>query len=152
MNALEFVVLFCSAAIGLVAVYFSYQLGLTHFGKPGAGLFPFIIGWLLFGLAAALIVSQTRTREFRSESVAGLPKRAYWALGSAVYASLLAYAYLLPRAGFLVSSLLLLFVLMKFVGQLTSLRSATLSLAVVVPLYVVLVRLLKMPLPVAEWF
>jgi len=96
----------------------SYKLGLEDFHNPGAGLMPFLLGGALFLVSIPLVVKSLSKREARNTpgeaTLSG--KINAWKVGS-VSGSLLAYALLLEKLGFLITTTLLFVFLFKVAGS-----------------------------------
>lgn len=152
MIRLELVLLVLIAAAGSIAAYYGYELGLTQFGKPGAGLFPFIIGIALPLLCAPLLVQRlvVPADPTGSEVIEG--SRTHWRAEAAVYLALAAYVVTLPYLGFAIGSLLLVFFLVRFIAGKPWIASGLMAVVVVAPLVVILGKVLKVSLPQSSLF
>ena len=100
--------------LGLFATVYSYSLGLKGIAGPGPGLMPFLVGILLFVASAYLLASSflRRQEEINRE---GQSHVQLWKVSLAVI-SLVAYALLVEKLGFLITTTLLLMVLLKGMG------------------------------------
>lgn len=89
--------------------------GATLFGTE-AGFLPFWLGASLAGLALLLLVRTIATREETGGQALAVPKEAGWRVAR-VLAALVAYALLLERLGYLLSTFLLFAFLIGVVGR-----------------------------------
>ena len=139
--------------LGIAVAWSAWDMGLTHFKKPGPGLFPFLIGIALAVLAAALALGGRASTEpalspTEPSALAPIPAAPGGRLRElAVYFALVFYALSLTYVGFAASSLLFVIFLLRFVGRKSWLYAAVVSLAVVAPCMILFVYVLKMQLP-----
>lgn len=150
----ELALLVCFGATGAAAAIGGYDLGLIQFRKPGAGLFPFIVGIFL-----AIIAFWTVAREvlrLRARSIgptlsaltieAG-PAQARLRKEILLLLALAAYMAALNVIAFAPASTLLVAVIVRFVGERSWTYTALLSLGIVLPMTLILGVALKMQLP-----
>lgn len=145
--AAEVCFLSCAALLAAFAAKAAWDMGLLHFGKPGAGLFPMVISSVLLASSLTLLVTKliggpTNT----APQVSDTEIRAWWR-EAIVYIALLGYAATLPHLGFALSSYLLVFVLIYFVGRQSWYSAALVSLAVVLPFEVLFNWIFNLHLP-----
>jgi putative tricarboxylic transport membrane protein len=98
-------------AVGAGVAYAGYDLGLGSLQDPGAGFILFWVGLGMLALAVAVLVGAARTAG-PAERVPAGRRRSKVAL---VLLGLVVYAYALPRAGFVVTTTVLLVFLFKIV-------------------------------------
>jgi hypothetical protein len=123
-------------------------MGLTHLNKPGSGLFPFIIGWLLALLSIVLLLGQARKATQNSDSGSQPSARQKnWSQVILTYVSLFIYTAAVEHLGFGVSSFLLMIVLFRFVGLKGWRYSLLMGASIVIPVIAVTKYVLKMQLP-----
>ncbi len=104
--------------LSLFVIMGSYHLELGSFQDPGPGLMPFLAGVVLLLLSSFLLVasffrSQKRSNSETTEDAARI---SLWKVGS-VFGSLVTYALILEKLGYLVATSLLLIFLFKIAGS-----------------------------------
>lgn len=132
---------FC--ALGLVVIAESLRLSLNGFRDPGPGFVPFFLGLALVLLSAASFFhpdGKSFAEAFRDDPGAGR-------VVPFTFAALIGYLALLETLGFLLDTVLLLYCLVKLAGEPNSRRAATISIAAVLVVHVLFVRLLQIPFP-----
>ena len=87
----------------------SYKLGLGTYSSPKPGFFPFLIGILLGGLATATLLAGLFAARPEASRRSPIPVRRMLALT----ANVLAYPFLLDKAGFIISTAILIGFLLK---------------------------------------
>lgn len=152
MNSIEPIFFGVISLAGIAVAYSGYELGLTQFGKPGAGLFPFILGIALPLLCIPLLIRWFRVRAINAPLPLAEGTHRPWHVETAIYAALIVYVLALPYLGFTVCSLLLVFFLVRFTAGKSSMTSLMLSVALVAPLVLILGKALKVGLPEASLF
>lgn len=102
--------------LGIFAMAHSYSLGLKGITGPGPGLMPFLVGLLLLLASFYLLITSLLKR--RDEDEVREERQSTVNLGkvSLVVASLIAYALLMERLGFLITTPLLLMALFRGSG------------------------------------
>lgn len=152
MNRIEPIFLGIISLVGIAVAYSGYDLGLTQFGKPGAGLFPFILGIGLPLLCVPLLIRWFRFPAARAALPLTENANRPWRVESAIYLALIIYVLALPYLGFTICSLLLVFFLVRFTAGKSTITSLMLSIALVMPLVLILGKALKVKLPEASLF
>jgi len=112
-------------------------------GHPGPDLFPNILAILFIGFGLALIL-KARKLPPKTEMPSSTPKRitnAFFVVG--IIAS---YMILANRVGFLITSAILLFILMKKLG-VTLFKSAMTSVLITLFINLLFSKILRVPLP-----
>ncbi len=150
----ELALLVCFGLIGVAAAIGGYDLGLIQFRKPGAGLFPFVVGIFL-----AIIAFWTVAREAMRLRAHSIPPTLSASMAEAALAqarlrkeillllALAAYTAALNIVAFAPASALLVAVMVRFVGERSWTYTALLSLGIVLPMALILGVALKMQLP-----
>jgi len=112
-------------------------------GHPGPDLFPNILAILFIAFGGALVLKARKYREVEIEETPGHRKvsNAIFVLGIVV-----AYVIVVNTFGFLITSSILLFILMKKLG-VTLLRSAIASLTITFFINILFSKILRVPLP-----
>jgi len=135
-------------ALGIGVAIYSSRLRLGTLGTPGPGLMPFLLGLSLCVCSAwvttrslVLVVKEKGVREEGIWSQVDLKKIAL------VIGSLLGYAFLLERIGFVITTLVILFVLFRTVGSQKWHYVLVSSFLTVFVTYLVFVTILKVELP-----
>ncbi|HEX2966605.1 MAG TPA: tripartite tricarboxylate transporter TctB family protein [Syntrophorhabdaceae bacterium] len=126
-------------SFGVFVMYSSWRFGLGTFRSPGPGLMPFLLGVLLCLVAlyflGSLIIGKTSGLDKEQKA----NDAQIWKI-ALVVGSLVSYALILEKLGYIVSTLLLLFIMYWAAG--TSKRVAVISSAITVLLtYILFSRL-----------
>jgi putative tricarboxylic transport membrane protein len=113
--------------LSLFVMIFSRRLGLRGFHNPGPGLTPFLLGILLL-LVSLYVLIKSLLRKGRGDETTVEEQRptSYGKIGLVLLA-LFAYAFLLERLGFLITTWVFLFLLFRSVGNrwITTLVAST---------------------------
>ena len=145
---LDIILLAAAALIGAAAAWNGYDMGLIHFNKPGAGLFPLLIGLLLTLLSVSALFNALRAPN-------GSPARdtdRHIGLELTIFFSLIVYVVALPYVGFAVSSIAFVAFLLYTAGRKSMMFSLAFSIALVIPLYTIFALALKVQLPKSSLF
>ena len=102
--------------MGAFVATYAYTLGLKSVHGPGPGLMPFIVGLLLCLVSLYLLVTSHLKRDAVEETNKGEEKKVSVGAISLVVGSLIAYALLMERLGFLITTPLLLMALFRGSG------------------------------------
>jgi len=113
-------------------------------GHPGPDLFPNLLALLFIGFGLALILKARKLISAESEVAPG-PKRVSNALF--VLAIVAVYVGLVNVVGFLITSAVLLFLLMKRLG-VTIFKSALASIIITLFINLMFSKILRVPLPI----
>ena len=97
--------------LSLVIAIHSYRLGVGSLGNPGPG-FIFFYAALFVGLMATLLLVGSWTRK-QEEEEAGVFENIHWVKVLLPFAYILLYGLALEKAGFIISTFLLIFLLLK---------------------------------------
>jgi len=114
-------------------------------GHPGPGLFPNILAILFIGFGSTLIFKARKPLSKDEMEIASGPKRVSNALF--VLGIVALYVVLVNSVGFLITSAVLLFVLMKKLG-VTLLKSAVASIVITLFINLMFSKILRVPLPI----
>lgn len=98
MRNLDFISGLVFIALGAVFCVGSLKYDLTHLGGPGAGLFPFLFGFVLIGLSVVLLAGSIS--KFKKSWGNLFPQENSLRKILLAIGSLLGYIFLLPYAGF----------------------------------------------------
>ena len=113
-------------------------------GHPGPDLFPNILALLFIGFGLALILKARKLVPTETEGAVLGPRRISNALF--VLGIVAAYVAVVNTVGFLITSAILLFILMKKLG-VTILKSAVASIMITLFINVLFSKILRVPLP-----
>jgi putative tricarboxylic transport membrane protein len=124
----------------------SYQSDIGRFQSPGPGFFPFW-GGIALGTFALLLLAKTWLEKREGIKLLDLWKGKEWDKVILVLTSLLIYAILLPRLGYLLTTLGLMSLLFCVKGRQRLLIQGVSALITVLASYIVFYVWLKVPLP-----
>lgn len=131
-------------ALGYLAGSFLYPLG--SFTSPGPGFFPLVIGLAWSIISGVVVLVQWRTGRVEAVEIK-------WKIspgvrrGAVLVAGVAAFIIILPVIGYLISSVLLTFFLLKVLGIGGLIRPASYSLAWGAATYWLFVVIMKIPIP-----
>jgi len=133
---------------GLLCIYGSALLGLGTLREPGTGFFPFLSGCFFALLAfVVLLRSFIPGRGFQAK-ISSFWKGLNWRRPLAVGLLILVYILMLERAGFLLTSLILLFFMLKWVEKFSWWKALLISASASACTYLLFHTLLKATLPI----
>ena len=135
-------------AFGLISIYGSVLLELGTFREPGTGFFPFLAG--CFTSLMAIIVlfrSFLRGKGFQAKP-SSFWKGLSWHRPLAVEFLMLGYLLALERVGFLLTSLILLFFMLKWVEKFSWWKALLISASASGCTYLLFHTLLRAALPI----
>lgn len=122
----------------------AFQLPLGDMARPGAGIFPILVGGLMVFASLSTIWEGWRTGTGEQlELPSGQDRSRLLVLVGAMSV----YVVGLPWLGQIVASTLFLISLMRVMSDVSWLRVITYSLVISITIYVVFVRLLNVPMP-----
>lgn len=124
------------------------RLGIGGWHEPGPGFFPFW-GAVIMGVLSFL--GYLKALRTKGADIGPWYSREKWKKVLLILAILVAYAFVLERVGFVVSTFLLLFVLFKVVEDQGWWLAVGGSLAVAIVSYGIFDRWLRLQLPKAFW-
>jgi Tripartite tricarboxylate transporter TctB family len=131
---------------GALVLALSGDLPLGSMAMPGAGMMPKLAIGLMIAFGLVLIVRAGESPPFAEIEWSDLPHAAVVTLVTA------AAVALYPRLGFIVTMMLLLFVLLFPVERRNILYAAAFSIGATLLAYVLFGLALKAPLPRGTWF
>jgi putative tricarboxylic transport membrane protein len=138
-------------AFGLWVAWEGYTLGLGELHEPGSGFAIFWAGLIASGLALAIIAGAAAGA---GRSVASLWAGTRWPKVMLVTALLLVFGFFFERIGFILSALVLLLVLMRFIDPVPWRQAVPVAFGAVFVVWYAIVKLLKIQLPaglLAPW-
>jgi putative tricarboxylic transport membrane protein len=129
MNLPQTIPTLCWIGLGIFVMIFSYYLELGSFSSPKSGLMSFLLGAILILLSlCSLVIS------FLKEKVNEGVQKERWGSTShrkigLVLIALLAYAFILERLGFVITTWVFLFMLFRSMGNrwITTFIASTLT-------------------------
>jgi putative tricarboxylic transport membrane protein len=131
-------------AFGLFIAYQGYELGLGEAREPGSGFAIFGIGLLMAALAASIVFGAIKNG---SEDIASLWQGTRWAKVLLIIVLLLIFGFLFERIGFVICSLVLLLVLMRFVDPVPWPTALIVSVGATFGIWYAMNKLLLIQLP-----
>jgi hypothetical protein len=139
----EFVICILLAGLGVYWVKDALRLGLSASGEVGAGLFPAAVG---VALAVASLVAALKALLRKSPQPVSIEHQSLFAFGLLGIAALL-FVYL----GLFVSSFILVFVVLKLMGQRQTSRSLIAAFLIAVAMHLLFSVVLGLQLPTELW-
>lgn len=133
---------------GFLCMYASTQLTLGTFREPGPGFFPFIAGCFFSLLALLIVISSFIPGKERKNKVSSLWKRVNWRRPLTAGLLLLCYILMLERMGFLLTSLIVLFLMLRWVEKFSWGKALLISASASACTYLLFQTLLKANLPI----
>jgi putative tricarboxylic transport membrane protein len=130
----------------------SWNIGMGEYKNPGPGFFPFWSALLLGALALFILASIHFKKE--TEAIGGkadLWKDLNWGKVTVIIAALFAYCLVLPKLGYLISTMALMMVLF-YLGRMKPWAVIAGSMLAVLLSYCLFLYGLKTPLPRGIWF
>jgi putative tricarboxylic transport membrane protein len=141
--------------VGAFFIINALCLDVGTFSDPGPGLIPLLPGILLLIISAALVLKSYMGKESQGEgedSAAHLANSLKWPpVVSITLLAMLVFAIVLQYLGFVVSSILIMLFLFKFIGKHTWIRSALGAASSVGICYLVFQVWLSVQFPIGPW-
>lgn len=141
------IVSFCFLVLGGVYLAGSLDLPMGSAARPGAGLFPFLVGIALVALSSPLFIRSLRLKETQQEKTEPFPRGKDRQRVMAVAAALFFFVVLLKPLGYIICSIALMGATLRLLGLrswakivLTSIFTAAIS-------YYLFFSILGVPLP-----
>jgi len=103
--------------VGLAFCAGGVLLGFGRWAAPGPGFFPVIIGAALSGLSAVLILAHFGMKKADGEKNGFWREKKSWKRVGAAFLALLFYLIFLNDLGYLLTTLLFMVFLLRFLGQ-----------------------------------
>lgn len=132
---------------GFLCMYASTQLDLGSFREPGPGLFPFLAGCFFSLMALLLVICSFIPGRGEQNKVSSLWKGRSWRRPLTAGLLILLYILMLERIGFLLTSLITLCLMLRWVEKFSWWKAFLLSASASVCTYLLFHTLLKAPLP-----
>jgi putative tricarboxylic transport membrane protein len=138
--AYQIVAAFVVLVIGIGGAYLAYGYGLGSLRRPGPGLWPFAVSFLIAALAIMLLVVGRHLDDAEKFTRASLLVLA----GGATFVGL---GLMLPTLGFEIPAILLGIVWLRFLGGESWRSTIVISVATTAAFYLLFLYVLKIPLP-----
>jgi len=139
---------FLCLIFGIICMYASTQLNLGSFREPGPGFFPFIAGCFFSLLALLIVISSFIPGERRKSKVSSLWKGVNWRRPLTAGLLILCYILMLERMGFLLASLIVLFLMLRWVEKFSWWKALLISASASGCTYLLFQTILKANLPI----
>ncbi len=133
--------------IGLLAILGSLSLGLGNLGEPGPGFFAFTAGCFVCLMALIVFFRASFLGQGFQAKVSTLWKGARWKRTIVVALLILGYIIAVERMGFLLTSFLFLFIILKVVENLSWKKAIFAPLCTLAVSYFLFIFFLKANLP-----
>ena len=130
----------------MLVIYGSSSMPLAVEFAPGYGFFPFWLGILMAFLSVLLYLESWRKRPEQDSPAPTLSHDAFFAVLSSLGLVIL-FAFALERVGFIIVSLLFVFIIVHFVEKESRRNAAIFSIAFTAALFVLFQILLGINLP-----
>jgi putative tricarboxylic transport membrane protein len=138
-------------AFGLFIAWEGWSQGLGELHEPGSGFAVFWCGLIMAGLAASIVASAIAQG---GPSLASLWSGTRWPKVLLVMSLLLVFGFFFEQIGFLVCSVVLLLVLMRFIDPVPWWQAIVVSFGAAIGVWALLSKVLKIQLPegvLAPW-
>jgi len=149
MGKADVIVCFIWILMAAFVAFQSIRLGLGQWVDPGSGFLPFclsiVLGLLAFILLISRVFKRKENHQTKNEAFRVGPqwkKALYLMVGSLIYVTIL-----WETLGYLISTAIFLFFLLKFVGSQSSVRSVIISIVATVISYLIFQTWLQCMLP-----
>jgi len=133
-------------AFGAVVMFGTYHLGLGTLQAPGSGFLGFLAGAFVM-LMALLVLVQTYLGRGNQTKLSALWKDTTWWRPATVAFLILLYVLAMERLGFLLTSLLFMLVIFKWVERFPWLKAIVVTSSAVAFAHLLFRIFLKAPLP-----
>jgi putative tricarboxylic transport membrane protein len=152
MKKKDLIPAFIWMGLGIAVAAISYGLQLGTLRNPGAGLMPFLLGILLSLCSVPILIGSLLTiRNKAKQGDEGIWSGVEFKRLILVIFSLICYAMILEKVGFVIATFLLLIILFKVIGSRKWLFALMTSAIVVFLSYLLFVTLLKVEMPWGIW-
>ncbi len=137
--------------VGCVFCIGAWKYGIFRGKLPGAGFFPFMAGTVLIALSMAIFILSLRLRQRSSEIQAGkesfFARQDSWKNILLALVALFAYWLALSYLGFLLTTILFLVFLLRFINPQSWITTLTVSILTASATYILFNLWLKVRLP-----
>ena len=133
--------------IGLGFVAGGVKMGLGPLNAPGVGFFPTVIGGIFSALSLALLITTIFGKNQAMEKQRFWKEKNSWVKVSLALLSLILYMILLEFLGYIATSAIFIFFLLKFVGKKSWLISIVMAVLVSLGSYALFKMAMGVSLP-----
>jgi putative tricarboxylic transport membrane protein len=133
---------------GLLCIYGSVLLDLGSFREPGPGFFPFLTGCFFSLLALMVLLRSFIPGRGLQAKISSFWMGLNWSRPLAVGLLIFVYILMLERVGFLLTSLVLLFFMLRWVEKFPWWKALLISASASACTYLLFHTLLKATLPI----
>jgi len=152
MKKKDLIPAFIWMGLGIAVAVISYELQLGTLRNPGPGLMPFLLGILLSLCSVPILISCLLTiRNKAKQGDEGIWSGVEFKRLIFVVFSLVCYAMILEKVGFVIATFFLLIILFKVIGSRKWLFALMTSAIVVLLSYLLFVVFLKVEMPSGLW-
>jgi putative tricarboxylic transport membrane protein len=141
------IVSFCFLVLGGVYLAGSLELPMGSAARPGAGLYPFLVGIALVALSAPLFIRSLRLKETQQEKTEPFPRGKDRQRVMAVATALFFFVVLLKPWGYIICSIALMGVILRLLGLRSWGKVVLTSIFTAVISYYLFFSILGVPLP-----
>ena len=134
-------------AMGLISIYGSLLLGLGSMREPGSGFLSFLAGCFICIMAVVVLVQSFIQREEVRTKLASLWEGVNWRRPMIITLLVLGFVLFLEKLGFILSSFLLLFILLKSVEKFSWSKAILIPVLTMGCTYLIFDFFLKATLP-----
>ncbi len=133
--------------VGLISIYGSAQLGIGTMRRPGSGFLSLLAGCFISLMALIVLLQSLLQRQGKEAKLSSLWEGVKWRRPLAIGLILVAYILVLEKVGFLITSLLTLFVMFKGVEKISWGKAILISVSISAGSFLLFNNLLKATLP-----
>jgi len=137
--------------MGISITIMAYNLDIGSFQNPGPGMYPFLLGILLFSISLTVLVYNLRNMGLFKKKEEAIWADVEFGKIAGTIAILLGYGLLLERLGFSVTTFFSLFFLFKIIGVEKLSRALVWSILIVISAYLLFIVALKVYMPSFPW-
>jgi putative tricarboxylic transport membrane protein len=132
--------------VGIAVIYLSYGLELGELGHPGPGFLPFWCGVILCGLSLLCFINGKRSRSI-DISIRQPWEGKIWSKSIYIVIALLVFFFTFETIGFIMSTIITLFLLHRIVSQRNWLIALSEAILTSFVSYIIFVLWLEVQLP-----
>lgn len=141
------VTFFCFLVLGGAYLAGSLNLPMGSADRPGAGLYPFLVGITLIALSVPLFIRSVRQKETQQEKEEAFPKGKDLKRVVAVALTIVFFIVLLKPLGYAVCSAVLMGAILRFLGLRSWEKIVLISILTAAISYYLFASVLDVPLP-----
>jgi len=133
--------------VGLISIYGSAQLGIGTMRGPGSGFLSLLAGCFISLMALIVLLQSLLRRQGNEAQLSSIWEGVKWRRPLAIGLILVAYILVLEKIGFLITSLVTLFVMFKGVEKISWAKAILISVSISAGSFLLFNNLLKATLP-----